>query len=766
MSVARAVSPGISRRSFSRFTPHPLAVAVAAALASTAMPAAADQELRDTVVTATRSAAAIDDLPVTVTAVTREDMDRRMPADEADLFRDDPDVAMARDLRRFGSTRVNIRGIEDNRVVQMVDGVRLPDYYNGGGPTNFSMSATPSVMPDFLKQVEIVRGPASSLYGSDAMGGVVGYVTLDPSDIATGDKKSGVRVRGGYFGANEQFSGSVVGALRGDSAEFLLGYGEARGHETDNQGKDGSTSRYRSKPNPADTEDRGLIAKLIVKPSAGHKLSATVEGREQNVETDVLRLSRSLPKVTTMTGDDNARRARFSLEYEHKPTGAFYDRMLAKAYYQDSETHNKNYQRRSNTGATCSAASGAGNDCDIYQDFFFDQTTTGINLQFESLLGGGSVSHLLTYGADLMRMESEELRDATRYNRTTGTVSKSIAGDNYPLRDFANGQTDTVGLFLQDEISGLAGGKLTLTPGVRYDYTKLKPEVDALSQQVLTLLNRSVSEQTYSRFSPKLGGQWKFTETLATYGQIAAGFRAPNYNEVNGSFRNTAQLYGSVPNGELKPETSVGLELGLRAKSATASGQIAVYNNHYKEFIENVRLSCPSDPACIPGFTTYQSRNLSEVRIYGAEVRGAWNFKPGWRVDGAVAYAHGDNKENHQPLNSIEPLRLSMGIARDAGSWGAEARLRAATRKSRIDDSAGSATDPAYYRTPGYGVTDLTAWVKPSRDTRVTFGVNNVFDKKYWLWSDIRQADALSPEGVDFYSQAGRTFRVALQADF
>ena len=749
-----------------RFALDPLAAAVAATLAASALPAFADQQLRDTVVTATRNAAVIDDLPVTVTAVTREQMDRRMPADEADLFRDEPDVAMARDLRRFGSTRVNIRGIEDNRVVQMVDGVRLPDYYNGGGPTNFSMSATPSAMPDFLKQVEIVRGPASSLYGSDAMGGVVGFVTIDPSDIATGEKKAAVRVRGGYFGANEQFSGSVVGALRSDSAEFLLGYGEARGHETDNQGKDSSTSRYRSKPNPADTEDRGLIAKLILKPSAGHKLSATIEGREQNVDTDVLRLSRSLPKITTMTGDDNAKRARFSLEYEHKPTGAFYDRMLAKAYYQDAETHNKNYQRRSNTSATCSASTGAGNNCNIYQDFFFDQTNTGVNLQFESLLGAGSVSHLLTYGVDLMRQEVEELRDATRYNLTTGTVSKSIAGDNYPLRDFANGQTDTVGLFLQDEITGLAGGKLTLTPGIRYDHTKLKPEVDALSQQVLTQLNRTVSEQSYSHFSPKLGAQWKFTETLTSYGQIAAGFRAPNYNEVNGSFRNTAQLYGSVPNGELKPETSVGLELGLRAKSATTSSQIAVYNNQYKEFIENIKLACPSDPSCIPGFTTYQSRNLSKVRIYGAEVRGSWDFKPGWRVDGAVAYAHGDNKENKQPLNSIEPMRLSLGLARDAGSWGAETRLRAATGKHRIDDSSGTATDPAYYRTPGYGVTDLTAWIKPSRDTRVTAGVNNVFDKKYWQWSDIRQADALYPESVDFYSQPGRTFRVAFQADF
>ncbi|HEX5803818.1 MAG TPA: TonB-dependent receptor, partial [Azospira sp.] len=303
------------------------------------------------------------------------------------------------------------------------------------------------------------------------------------------------------------------------------------------------------------------------------------------------------------------------------------------------------------------------------------------------------------------------------------------------------------------------------TPGVRYDRTRLRPHVDALAEQALSDIGREASAQTYSRFSPKLGAQWKFSETLATYGQLAAGFRAPNYEEVNGAFRNTAQRYATSPNAGLKPETSVGLELGLRASTATARGQIAIYDNRYRDFIENKRLDCPSDPNCVTlggiGYTTYMALNLARVRIYGAELRGSWDFAPGWRADGGIAYAHGTDEERRQPLNSVEPMRLTLGVARDAGSWGAEARLRAAARKSRIDDSAG-----VYYRTPGYAVADLATWFKASRDTRITVGVNNLFDKKYWQWSDIRQADATDPLGVDFYSQPGRSFRVAFQADF
>jgi hemoglobin/transferrin/lactoferrin receptor protein len=63
-------------------------------------------------------------------------------------------------------------------------------------------------------------------------------------------------------------------------------------------------------------------------------------------------------------------------------------------------------------------------------------------------------------------------------------------------------------------------------------------------------------------------------------------------------------------------------------------------------------------------------------------------------------------------------------------------------------------------------VADLSAWWKIDRRAQVTLALNNLFDKKYWLWSDIRQADARNPVGVDFYTQPGRNLSLALRADF
>ena len=78
-----------------------------------------------------------------------------------------------------------------------------------------------------------------------------------------------------------------------------------------------------------------------------------------------------------------------------------------------------------------------------------------------------------------------------------------------------------------------------------------------------------------------------------------------------------------------------------------------------------------------------------------------------------------------------------------------------------MDDSAG-----AWFRPGAYAVSDVSAWWKISRKAQLTLALNNVFDNKYWLWSDIRQADATNPVGVDFYSQPGRNVSVALQVDF
>ena len=768
MTPHPTVIPMTPTPAFAHFVHQPLALAARLALiapltvfAQAAQPVA-QATLPKLTVTANRIESKEDDVPATVTSTTRSQLDRRAIGSTVDLFADEPDVAMGRDVRRFGGTRPNVRGLEDNRVVQLVDGVRLTDYYNGGGPTNFTMTAPLGVVPDFLKRVEVVRGASSSLYGSDAMAGVVGYLTLEPTDLLRVGESRAARVRVGWFGANAERRLTTLGAYRHNGAELLVGLSVARAEETDNQGDVDTVSATRTRPNPQSIDDSGVLAKWVQRPNAHQRWTLALEGRELSVATEVERLSTALPRVTRMVGDDHARRVRASLDWEHKPGSGAYDRLTARLHHQDARTRNDNHQRRSNTSASCSAAAGGANQCDIDQTFSFAQRTTGAALQIDKIVDAGGAPHAIVSGLDTSRQQTQDLRDATVHNLTTGTTGKTLAGDQFPLRDFANGRTDTIGLYVQDTISGLAGGPLSLTPGLRYDWRKLSPQVDALAQSVLAAIGRQAVEKSDGAWAPKLAAQWRFSPQWMAYGQVARSYRAPNYNEVNGAFRNTAQSYGITPNPDLEPETGVGAELGLKMQRGSSRAQVAVYDNRYKNFIDSVYLACPGDPRCIAGIMrTLTSENLSRVRIQGAELRGDWEAAPGWRVDGALAYARGTHQDTGAPLNSIEPARATLGIVRDAGHWGAQARLRAAARKDRVDDS-----DGVWFRPPGYAVVDLSAWMKIGRHLNLTATVSNLFDRSYWLWSDIRHADATQPAGVDFYSQPGRKLSLAVQADF
>ncbi|MGO4328814.1 TonB-dependent hemoglobin/transferrin/lactoferrin family receptor [Cupriavidus sp. M-11] len=741
-------------------------IAVCATLACPAFAAGPAEEpvrpLSEVVVTATRTEERADAVASTITAIEARQIERTQPVDEAGLFADEPDVDVPRDRRRFGTGSINIRGIEDNRVLLMVDGVRLPDYYNGGGPSNLSSATRDAPEFSFLKRVEVLRGPASSLYGSDAIGGVVSYVTKDPEDLMRGNAAGG-EAGLSWNGIDSGF-GQTAGVAGGnETIKGLFMYAHRKAHAVQSMGGDDSTSTGRSVANPQNSETNAWLGKLVFDPAAGHRFRLTYEHREGDTFTDIRRLSPSLPRVTSASGTEDVSRNRVSLDYEWKPASRVLDRLGATVFYQESENRTVTDQVRSRTSAGCSGSTAGTSLCDVHLLFGFRQQQTGFNLQADKSFAIGPVGHLFTGGVDFIRVRSSENRDGTAYNRTTGTVSKSLAGDNFPIHDFPSGETRQTGVFVQDALQ-FAGGRFTLTPGLRFDHYSLGPDDDKLYNSVASKPAISKSD---SALSPKLSALWQATDRINLWAQYVFGFRAPNYQEVNGSFRNTIQGYGAAPNGDLNSEKSRSFEIGARYSDERVQSSVALFDNRYKDFIEQVQLNCPSDPACLAGLrATYQYRNQSSVRIYGAEWRGSYRLLPQWRVDGAVAYAHGTNEQTDRPLNSVSPLRASAALTWERGSnsqgQGASLRWRGARPVTRTDDSSFT-----YFKPGGYGVTDVQAWWRFNRYASIVLSVNNLFDKKYWLWGDVRQSGvAASEPGLDFYTQPGRTFAASVKLSF
>ena len=106
----------------------------------------------------------------TVTVIPRETIERRLVADVKELVRYEPGLSVRSDPFRFGLDTFAVRGVGGNRVAVEVDGIPAAGGFAVG---SFSDSGRSFVDPAFLERVEVLRGPASSLYGSDAIGGVV-----------------------------------------------------------------------------------------------------------------------------------------------------------------------------------------------------------------------------------------------------------------------------------------------------------------------------------------------------------------------------------------------------------------------------------------------------------------------------------------------------------------------------------------------------------------------------------------------------------------
>ncbi len=222
--------------------------ALAAVLGASALGAARAAEEADAdstiTVTATRAPADTFDVPAVVTVVTDEEIEGNLVTDIKDLIRFEPGVSVRTEPSRFGAalgatgrsgnSGFNIRGLDGNRVLFQIDGVRVPDSFSFG-PNAFGRGDYLDL--DLLNSVEILRGPASALYGSDGLAGVVSFITKDPNDFLAEDENLGLRTRAAYASADESVVLGLTTAGRIGPFSALLAYTRRDGHETDNQGE-------------------------------------------------------------------------------------------------------------------------------------------------------------------------------------------------------------------------------------------------------------------------------------------------------------------------------------------------------------------------------------------------------------------------------------------------------------------------------------------------------------------------------------------------
>lgn len=736
----------------------PDGAADAQSLVGAAAAAAAANEFDRIVVTATRTERALDDVPNVVTAIDRERMDRELVRDLKDLFRYEPGITVTGGAGRFGGIGdIRIRGLGGNRVRIETDGIAVPDAFSIG---SFSNANRNFVDLDTLKAVEVVRGPGSALYGSDALGGVVSFVTKDPSDYLQDGKDAYFGFKLGYLGEDNGLFGSATAAFGGERWSGLVAVGHHQGQERENMGENRSSGASRTAPNPQDSDGRSLLTKLVFAPSANQRFKLTVEGNEDSVDTDVLSalgdsstIAGTPPsvRVYSQTGDDHQTRARVAFAHEIDSLDtALADSLQWQIYRQDSETTQRTREERATlrNGAAI-------NPVLREREFNFDQRLYGLDAVLHKEIRTGSVDHTFTYGVELTRTDFRQKRDGRATNLLTGTVSNVISPDTFPVRDFPVSETSQAAAYVQDEIS-FADGTFRLIPAVRVDYYKLDPELDP----IFAADNPGVvvSDLSETSVSPKLGAVWHFSEGWSLFGGYQHGFRAPPYSDVNLGFTNLQFGYTAIPNPDLKPETSNGVELGLRFSNDVVYAEVSAYYNRYDDFIESaVQVSQPPQTPLI----VFQSQNIADAQIHGIEARagvdlGAFgDALAGWSLKGAAAWSKGEDRTTDQPLASIDPLRATLGLAYDRDAWGVELAGRFAARKDDLPAAN-------QFEIPGYGVLDLLAHWNFAPGAVFDVGVFNLGDRKYWDAGDVPAGTLASSTVLDRYTSPGRSVGASL----
>ncbi|WLH56200.1 MULTISPECIES: TonB-dependent receptor [unclassified Pseudomonas] len=727
--------------------------------------------LQQMTISATRQEQAVDSVPSTVTVHEREELDRQNVNTIRELVRYEPGVSVGGAGTRSGNSGYNIRGIDGDRILTQVDGVEVPDnFFNGP----YAKTRRNYVDPEIVKRVEIIRGPASALYGSSAIGGAVSYFTLDPDDIIKPGQDVGARLKTGYSSADESWltSGTVAGRVQ--DFDGLLHLSQRNGHEMESHNGNNATGLARTGANPEDVRTTNVLAKLGWNYGEDNRLGLTYEkykdDRDINQKSAVGGIfleGQGTNMYRDRRGNDTITRERFGLENKFSLDSPIADHIKTSLNYQIAKTDQ-----------ATSEIYQAGRRVLRTRDTLYEEKQWVFDAQLDKAFVIGDTDHLLTYGTTIKQQKVTGSREGAATCLAVGAGCTAIGAPSptpadsvKKASDFPDPTINSYALFAQDQISW---NDWTFLPSLRYDYIQLKPK---LTEAFLNTTDpdrkypHDDSNKTWHRFSPKLGVTYALTEQYTWFGQYAEGFRTPSAKALYGRFENLEENYVVEPNSNLKPETSKSYETGIRGNFDSGNFDVAVFYNKYRDFIDE------DNAALSPTGTIFQPGNIKRATIKGMEVKGRLNLDAfgapqGLYSKGAIAYAHGRNDETGQPLNSVNPLKGVFGLGYDQDTYGALVSWTLVKKQNRVDSTTFftptgiKANGP--FKTPGFGIVDLTGFYKVTDELTVNGGLYNLTDKKYWNWDDVRSYDGVgeagvtSPASLDRLTQPGRNFAINL----
>jgi len=662
--------------------------------------------LPEVVVIATRHEAEVQDVPRSITVITRDELRERAPRTVAEALRYQPGIWVQK-TGHLGGAPV-IRGFMGNQVVYLFDGIRRNTAGLFAGPNSFLQN----IDALDVDRVEVIRGPGSVLYGSDAIGGVVNVISNEELGFSEALGWGG-RALGRYGSADHETSARLEGFLT--SSDFNAFFGATRRNFQDlESGRGGGlqvpSSWYEHNWdgqvgwNLGNDQRLDLFVQSFTRP----------EGRRFDRPNWIQRNDRDL----------------FSLRYRGEDV-AFADTVQATAWYHSQ--------------------------ANFIDEKWWDSDsvdrTVGVDLQAGTQVGDDL---LVTWGLTAYR----------------DTVSKSNPqkGTEDPQVDWVDsavfGLAEWTVVEDVDVSLGLRVDRFTLD-STAPAFGKLDPNVQsAINNGSLSLADLNL-DRTDTALTGGLGIDWSVTEAVTVYSHVGRAFRAPNKSDML-SFG--AFTFGfNVPSPNLRPESSWTYEVGVKSRTRDSAVALAGYLTTVSDgivsqpgtFNGSSFIDLNGNGVQDAGEQVYVKQNSpDDIVVRGIELQAVQYLPESWvrrvldygavSVYGNFTWMRGKDKGTGEPLDRGIPTNAVLGLrwedSRIPGmrrwwlafeSWIVDSFDRIPT--SRYSDVAfrSDPQDPSSPflapgpRVPGFTLFSFRGGVRLSENADLTVGVENLTNELY-----------------------------------
>ena len=635
-----------------------------------------------TVTTATKTEKNIDGVSASVIVITQKDIERISASTLKDVFEKIPSINAQ--FGRFphpssaSKASVSIRGAGANGTLILIDGKRLSGETEGP----YELNRIPAAM---IERIEIVKGSMSTLYGSDAIGGVINIITKKvDKNSSTLDVKYG---QNGHGEAKEKNVNFTTSGTKEDIKYKLFG----SIIDTSSYSKNKSYTQVATNP----TTGAVLVANPQNNISGTNKVTFSDDANVKNVGT---RIEKNLNDNVTLGFDLNYLDE--NREGTYIGSAAFSGGGLIKNTPVNSEDNNRRFDVSSDLKYQIN--DDLSGQTKVYRSYYKKRNeTTPINFagpistKFSANVTIDTIESNLTYVLNDSNIITTglEFREETRDSSAINPVASSS--------DFITKKVQYKSLFIQDEIA--LTNSLNATMGARYD-------------KISNADNKATIQ---------IGLVQKLTENTNLRANYAQGYRAPDIAElyvVSPSYKDGKRFGSDVIFGpktsayELKPEQSQTFEIALSNRMDKLFSEIVLFNTKIDDKIELVSYGSGNAKY-------YTSENLDKVDIKGVELNLDYTLNDNADLNFNLTYLDTEDKSTNKELIFTPDLSASLGFNYKILS-NVATNLSLRYLGEQYSDTQNTAT------TDDYTLVDVGVKYDVNKTLTLYTGIDNIFDTK------------------------------------